>query len=670
MFYNLAFKNVLRSFKDYSVYFLTLTFGVCIFYVFNSLDSQQVLLDFTQQQSTLVYFMLETIAIVSAIISVVLAGLILYANNFILRRRKREFGLYMTLGIQRRRIALMLLVETLVVGVLSLAAGLALGLLLSQTLSVLISWIYHVPVINYHFVISFSSMRKTLLYFAIIFLVVGVLNMFSISGARLIKLLQSNRRNEGTFLTRHLWVSVVLFVLAAALLIGAYIWILKIKLYTLDLSLLIIIAMGCLGTLLFFLSLSGFLLKLSQLWKGFYYKHLNLFVVRQLTSKLGSAFGSMAMVCIMLLLTIGAFGSAFVTNDATEDNLVRATRFDVTYRSDRDLLSQLEAIEEDDGFLTDAYQFKTYDTGVRIAEFTYAHRELLPNWKAHDYEQDYSTFNAMSIKDYNACMRIAGLDEINISPDEFAVISTFKPMVDVFTLGIAERQTLTIAGRELTIRSITDQPARVQDVDGIEAILLLPDDVAQQLEVAGYSLVANYPEGVTDGQKRAEAIATALYDQYTADGSDGEYSIYCSTREMLHDNNIASYGTIIFIGIYIGLVNLVASAAVLAIQQLSQASDDQERYALLRKLGTDERMISAAITRQIALYFLMPLALALVHSCVGLYVVLDVLASFGSFNVLAMLLFIAFFLLVIYGGYFLLTCWGAKRVVRERIRSI
>ena len=114
MFYNLAFKNVLRSFKDYSVYFLTLTFGVCIFYVFNSLDSQQVLLDFTQQQSTLVYFMLETIAIVSAIISVVLAGLILYANNFILRRRKREFGLYMTLGIQRRRIALMLLVETLV----------------------------------------------------------------------------------------------------------------------------------------------------------------------------------------------------------------------------------------------------------------------------------------------------------------------------------------------------------------------------------------------------------------------------------------------------------------------------------------------------------------------------------------------------------------------------
>ena len=204
MFYNLAFKNVLRSFKDYSVYFLTLTFGVCIFYVFNSLDSQQVLLDFTSQQSTLVYFMLETIAIVSAIISVVLAGLILYANNFILRRRRREFGLYMTLGIQRRRIALMLLAETLAVGVLSLGAGLALGLLLSQTLSVLVSWIYHVSVINYHFVISFSSLRKTLLYFAIIFLLVGVFNMFSISGARLIKLLQSNRRNEGTFLTRHL----------------------------------------------------------------------------------------------------------------------------------------------------------------------------------------------------------------------------------------------------------------------------------------------------------------------------------------------------------------------------------------------------------------------------------------------------------------------------------
>lgn len=662
MFYNLAFKNVLRSFKDYSVYFLTLTFGVCIFYVFNSLDSQQVLLDFTQQQSMMVYFMLETVAIVSTIISVVLAGLILYANNFILRRRKREFGLYMTLGIQRRKIALMLLVETLAVGVLSLAAGIALGLLMSQTLSVFISWIYHVPVIDYHFVISFSSLKKTLIYFALIFLVVGVLNMFSISGARLIKLLQSNRRNEGTFLTRHLWVSVVLFVLSVVLLGGAYAWILRIKLYTLDLSLFIIIGMGCLGTLLFFLSVSGFLLKLSQLWKGFYYKHLNLFVVRQLTSKLGSAFSSMAMVCIMLLLTIGAFGSAFVVNDATEDNLVRATRFDMTYRSSDDILEQLSTLTEDDGFLTDAYQFCTYDTGVRIAEFTEPHKELLPYWS-----NDEECFLAMSVKDYNACMDIAGLERIEISPDEFAVLSTFKPMVDVFNAGIAQRQTLTVAGRELTIRCITDQPARTQDVDGIGAMLILPDDVAQQLEIAGYSLVANYPEGVTNGQERAEAISTALYEQYVASGSTEEYRIYCTIREQLYDNSIASYGTLIFIGIYIGLVNLVASAAVLAIQQLSQASDDHERYALLRKLGTDEKMISAAVTRQIALYFLMPLGLALVHSCVGLYVVLDTLSSFGNFSVLTMVLFIAFFLLIIYGGYFLMTCWGAKRVVRERI---
>ena len=183
MFYNLALKNVLRSLKDYTIYFLTLSFGVCIFYVFNSMDSQQVMLDFTSQQSSMVSFMLRTVEIVSIIVAVVLAGLILYANNFLLRRRKKEFGLYLMMGVQRGRIALMLLVETLIIGVLSLIAGLALGLLLSQMLSVVASKLYHVEVVNYHFVISVSSLLKTMQNFAVIFLVVGLLNMVSISKA-------------------------------------------------------------------------------------------------------------------------------------------------------------------------------------------------------------------------------------------------------------------------------------------------------------------------------------------------------------------------------------------------------------------------------------------------------------------------------------------------------
>lgn len=665
MFYSLALKNVLRSLKDYSIYFLTLTFGVCIFYVFNSMDSQQVMLDFSASQSSLVYMMLEMVNVVSALVSVVLAGLVLYANNFILRRRKHEFGLYMTMGVQRRRIAMMLLAETLVIGILSLAAGLALGLVFSQMLSVVAGSIYHVEVINYHFVLSISSLLKTLQYFAVIFLIVGVLNVLTISRARLIRLLGADRRNEGTFITRHLWVSVVLFLIAAALLIGAYAWICKIKLYSMDLSLLIIIAMGCIGTLLFFLSLSGFLLKAAQAWKGFYYRGLNLFVLRQLTSKLGSTFGSMAMVCLMLFLTIGALGSAVGMNEAIEDNFTRSTPFDATIRSEYDIQSDLDQLTLDDELLVNTYQYPVYETETPFNDLTARYARYLPEYRVAEYANAGQTFYAVSVADYNACMRLSGREEITLSDTEYAVFSTFKPLVDVFRAAQQDGATLQIAGVELTTGALVQQAMRTESITGIEALLILPDDVAIRLQPTAYTLVGDFAPGVTDGTGQIEE----LWAQILALHGESQFnspSVFYETREALYDSNIGTYGTVLFIGLYIGLVFLIASAAVLSIQQLSQSSDDQERYRLLRKIGTDEKTISSAVVRQIALYFLMPLALAAIHSWVGLYVVTDTLSSLGSFNVLLTVLYIAFFVLVIYGGYFLATCWGAKHIIRER----
>ncbi len=665
MFYNLAFKNVLRSFKDYSIYFLTLTFGVCIFYVFNSMDSQQVMLDFTARQSTLIYFMMEMINIVSTFVSVVLAGLVLYANNFILRRRKREFGLYMTMGVQRRRIALMLLVESVVIGVLSLAAGLALGLLLSQMLSVVVSKIYHVAVINYHFVISVSSLCKTLQYFAVIFVIVAALNVVTVSKARLIHLLHADRRNEGAYITRHLWVSVLFFLASVALLSGAYAWILKIKLYELGWSLLIIIVMGCVGTLLFFLSLSGFLLKAAQMWRGFYFKHLNMFVLRQLTSKLGSTFGSMAMVCLMLFLTIGALGSAVGMNEAIDDNFNRSTPFDMTLRSEYDILKDLEALGGDDGLLQNTYQYPVLITGSRFDQLTTPYARLLPAHRSVDYAQTGASFYGVSIEDYNACMRLAGYEELELEAGKFAAYCTYKPMMDVFRAAERDGACIEVAGTTLAAGPLVQQSMRTESVTGIDGLLILPAEVAARLKPTAYTLVGDYRPGIEDGTDQVQVLWGRLVELHASDGQ-GRYDVFYETKEALYDSNIGTYGTIMFIGIYIGLVFLIASAAVLSIQQLSQSSDDQERYRLLRKIGTDEKMIASAQTRQIALYFLMPLGLAAVHSWVGLYVVTDTLSSFGNFNILSTVLYIAFFVLVIYGGYFLATCWGAKHIIRER----
>ena len=137
MFCKLAWKNVSRSLRDYGVYFLTLTFGVCLFYVFNSLESQWCM----QMLSRSAHYMAESILVLmdvfSAFVSVVLAGLVLYANTFLMKRRKRELGTYLLLGMPTWRVSLLLVLETLLIGLLALAAGLLLGVLLSHGLGLL-----------------------------------------------------------------------------------------------------------------------------------------------------------------------------------------------------------------------------------------------------------------------------------------------------------------------------------------------------------------------------------------------------------------------------------------------------------------------------------------------------------------------------------------------------
>ena len=124
--FKLSFNNMKKSIKDYAVYFLTLVLGVAIFYMFNSLDSQQAMLEVSQSQRQIIKLMIEMLGFISVFVAIVLGLLIVYANNFLINRRKKEFGIYMTLGMGRRQISKIILMETIFVGIISLAIGLGL----------------------------------------------------------------------------------------------------------------------------------------------------------------------------------------------------------------------------------------------------------------------------------------------------------------------------------------------------------------------------------------------------------------------------------------------------------------------------------------------------------------------------------------------------------------
>lgn len=192
MFSKIAINNVKRSFKDYFIYFLTLTFAVCLFYSFNSIEAQNSMLEMGKSTMAFMSSLNKMIAGASVFVTFILGGLIAYANNFLIKKRKRELGIYMTLGMSKGKISKILVIETIIIGLISLVVGIILGILVSQSLSIITAKLLFVNLSKYRFIVSVNAVIKSAVYFGIIFLLVMILNQRTISKYKLIDLINAS----------------------------------------------------------------------------------------------------------------------------------------------------------------------------------------------------------------------------------------------------------------------------------------------------------------------------------------------------------------------------------------------------------------------------------------------------------------------------------------------
>ena len=125
--FKISLKNIKKSFKDYAIYFFTLILGVAIFYVFNAIDSQTVLMNVTSSTREIIKLMTSMLSGVSVFVAFILGFLIIYASRFLMKRRHKEFGIYLTLGMSKRKISMILFFETMIIGLISLIVVLILG---------------------------------------------------------------------------------------------------------------------------------------------------------------------------------------------------------------------------------------------------------------------------------------------------------------------------------------------------------------------------------------------------------------------------------------------------------------------------------------------------------------------------------------------------------------
>lgn len=683
----LSFRNIKKSFKDYAIYFFTLILGVAIFYVFNSIESQTVLIEVTESTYEVIDMMTTMISAASVFVAFILGFLIIYASRFLMKRRNKEFGIYMLLGMSKRKISMILFFETILIGVISLIVGLGLGILLSQLMSMLVANMFEADMTKYQFIFSSDACIKTLIYFGIMYVIVMLFNAINVGKCKLIDLIQTSRKSE-TVKMKNPLLCVIVFILAALALGYAYYMVtagIKESIKTPQ-DIVKPIVIGTISTFFIFWSLSGLILKAVMSMKNLYVKGLNAFTFRQVSSKINTTVLSMTIISLMLFVTICVLSSALSLKNSMAANLDELAPADI----------QLTISVKDDDWLDQGYNEKQIENsklGVRKTLEAF-------DFNIHDYFKEYVEYNLyttssltlgdtlgskintvkmmykslipyetpeqiIKISDYNRIAKLYGNKEYTLNENEYMIIADYDNMAQIRNVALKNNEKITVFDHELVPKFDECQYGFVEISSSHinSGIIVVPDDIVEEDNIAYNSIIGNYYTDDLDEQKGIqEQIKNLVNNPLSAE--------YClptvNSKSDISEASIGIGALVTFLGLYLGIVFLIASVAILALKELTESTDNKERYKMLRKLGADEKMINRSLFRQIAIFFIFPLLIAIIHSIFGITFCSYIIETFGNEQLLNSIIMTAIFIVVIYGGYFLITYLSSKNIIKEK----
>lgn len=691
MLCKLSLKNIKKSFKDYTIYFFTLILGVAIFYVFNAIDSQTVLLQTKQSTHEIIDMMTQMLSAVSVFVSFILGFLIIYASRFLIKRRNKEFAIYMTLGMGKRKISTILFIETIAIGLLSLGVGLGLGVLLSQLMSLLVANMFEADMTNFAFTFSKAALIKTVIYFGIMYLLVMIFNTIQVSRCKLIDLMNSSKKSEKVKIKNPI-ICTIVFVLASIILGYCYYMVsVPDAASTLTLKeITIIIGLGALSTFLIFWSLSGLILKIVQSIHKAYYKGLNSFTLRQISSKVNTTVFSMTIICLMLFITICVLSSSLSIKNSMTANLKELAPADIELTKKRNIPKELqEEFGYTDGQIESSYKTISetlkelkIDENKYLKDQTTIHVYTDPNVtyittqgdnidsmkRRYPYLDYTSPEIIVKLSEYNKIAKMFGNDTFTLEDNQYMIIGDYESMTALRDEALKLNTPITIFGKTLTpkYKKVKNGFIEMSSNHITDGVIIVPDNVinvsdnSPQMEYE--YMVANYKANDQKGKEKIEEIFTNpeldnLYPDVTLEGT---------SKIAIYDASVGLGAMITFIGLYLGIIFLISSAAILALKELSESVDNKIRFNMLRRIGASEKQINKALFRQIAIFFMFPLVLAIIHSIFGIKFCIFLLETFGKEQMLASVFMTMLFLIFIYGGYFLITYYCSKNIIKEK----
>lgn len=729
MLCKLAWGNVRRAGRDYLVYLLTLTLGVTVFYAFNTISMQVDIAGIDEEG--LAQVMGSILGDLTYFLAGVMAFLMVYANNFIMKRRKKEFGLYQVLGMGRGRVATIMALETVIVSVVAFVAGIVLGVGLSQLMMFFTASLFKTQIANFHFFFSVHAFNLTLACMLVMFVLTLLLNLRAVRRTKLIELMGAERRNE-SIKTRNPWIAIAIFAVGVVLVGVAYYRLLRdgFPLTATDSKLQeamnqfgITTAMVTVGTFALFWGLSGMLIKLLQSLRGVYWRGLNMFTVRQLAAKVNTVCFSMGVIAMLLFLAITSVTCGMSIANVMNENLERYNPVDVsqTYvyytpdtldyykeyvnpsEADRMVLADTtvdlypawhgkgkSADNNDetgkkvdiadvagehvqiDSYLS--YPFGGSNPSVSAGEMCKTMGEKLPKALGGSNADTMGLF-VTPASQYNKLRQMMDEEPVSIGRDQYLLTCDMGgELGDLYTKYMAGGHTLTLGGHELkpaTDKSDKDTAAIANSAMGSNpGTVVVADELLSQLNLQPYSsnLLVNYKQGM-DVTKADESIKYTLLDDLLVDGKKpGSWGVFM-TRSEMYTQAAQMNGMISYLAIYIGFVLVVACAAILSIQQLSNVADGSRSYRVLAQIGCDDRQIRHSVMAQQAVFFLFPLAVGLAHSFVALKVIIELVSIFGDMSIGGTVGLTCAIFLAAYGGYFLVTYLMSAGMVQAAIAT-
>ncbi len=660
MYSKIALKNIKKSYKDYTIYFLTLILAVCIFYSFNSIESQKVLIELKFMSE-----IMKAISGVSVLVSIILGGLIVYANNFLIKRRKKELGIYMILGMGKRKISRILVTETFIVGVISLVGGLILGIGASQGLSTFTLKLFDVGMDEYKFIISTSAIGKTILYFGTMFLLVMIFNVFVISKYKVIDLLIANIKNEDIKF-KNPFIYLLTFVLCVISLGFSYKSLLEIP-FDLERNMSIPIALAIVGTVLFFFSLAGVILYVTNKNKKIYFKGLNMFVLKQMNSKVNTNFTSMSLICLMLFITIVVLSTGINFKKVEEEGRRKITPFDasVTLYNKDENKNQKNHIED----MLNKIDFKK-SKNEKYAIYNDYYAGLKASELLKIKERNFARYNVYfsKISDYNKILKLKGEKEITLNKSEVLILSSSGGAINLINEKLKSNRRINIKGKEYLIKNdkVIEENLKTSSRADNPCTVVINDELVSDYKISSSVLNVMY---LDKNREENNKKYNKINDNYIKDEYKNlDISIDAITKDEVYSKSNGITSMMLFIAIYLGIVFLITSMAVLALQQLSEASDSIERYKALKRIGANKKMIDKTIFIQTLMYFSLPVILALIHSMVVIKIINDLTSMIiNTANFRYSILITVLIFVIVYLEYFYITYAGYKNIVKRNI---